>query len=65
MYNECKFCKRQVEKYRKNTESMLRIDLQETLNVVMNLLSPVVEAIEDKKEFYDVWKKDDLTWHSN
>lgn len=49
----------------KNTEAMLRIDLQETLNVVMNLLSPVVEAIEDKREFYDEWKKDDLKWHSN
>ena len=47
----------------KKKKAMLRIDLQETLDVVRNLLSPIVEAIEDEREFSDEWKKDDLKWH--
>lgn len=44
---------------------MLKIDLQETLNVVKNLLMPVVHAIENNQEFHGEWKKDDLEWHIN
>lgn len=49
----------------KKKKAMLKIDLQETLDVVQNLLIPIVDAIESKQEFQGEWKKDDLEWYKN
>lgn len=40
----------------KKKKAMLKIDLQETLDVVQNLLIPVVDAIESGQEFCSEWK---------
>ncbi|MDD3277985.1 MAG: nucleotidyl transferase AbiEii/AbiGii toxin family protein [Lachnospiraceae bacterium] len=42
---------------------MVNVELQETLDVVMNFLTPVVDAIENNENYEAHWTKDDLSWH--
>lgn len=49
----------------KKKKAMLKINLRDTLDVVKNLLIPVVNAIEGNQEFRGEWKKEDLEWHIN
>ena len=44
----------------KKKKAMINVELQETLDVVMNFLAPVVDAIENHEAH---WSNDDLSWH--
>lgn len=43
---------------------IFNIELQEAINVIMDMLVPVVNAIEKGEDYYGVWMKADLSWHS-
>lgn len=47
----------------KKKKAMINVELQETLDVVMNFLTPVIDAIENRENYEARWKKDDLSWH--
>jgi predicted nucleotidyltransferase component of viral defense system len=47
----------------KKKKAMIQVDLQETLDVVTNFLTPVVDSIENYENFEAHWTKDDLSWH--
>ena len=49
----------------KKKKAMIKINLKETLDVIQNLLIPVVDAIKNNQEFHGEWKIEDLQWHKN
>lgn len=44
-------------------KAMINVEFQETLDVVMNLLTPVIDAIENNENYEQVWSREDLSWH--
>lgn len=42
---------------------MIKVELQETLDVVMDFLIPVIYSIENHENYEAYWAKDDLSWH--
>lgn len=47
----------------KKKKAMINVELQETLDVVMNFLTPVIDAIENHENYEARWEKVDLSWH--
>ncbi|MDD3252522.1 MAG: nucleotidyl transferase AbiEii/AbiGii toxin family protein [Lachnospiraceae bacterium] len=47
----------------KKKKAMINVELQDTLDVVMNFLTPVVDAIENHENYKAYWSKVDLSWH--
>lgn len=47
----------------KKKKAVLKIELQDTIDVVRELLNPVVKAIENHEEFHYKWLKDHSKWY--
>ncbi|SHK37707.1 nucleotidyl transferase AbiEii/AbiGii toxin family protein [Hespellia stercorisuis] len=47
----------------KKKKAMINVELQETLDVVMNFLAPVIDSIENHENYEAHWGKEELSWH--